>query len=235
MEQAAADIYQSCRSDDGLIIAELEKHHIALRRRVVRMALAKISPALKDVTSAHIDMAMELTATGKSVELPGGVRAVREYGVLRFALKPGDNSEKREIASYEIVPGETVYAERFGVYVRAEEINGGAENPACAKNERLFDRDRLTGPLYLRSRKTGDRIYVSEMGGHKKLKDYFIDEKIPRENRANIPLVADDSGVIWIVDGKNMTDSRRKASAASRNVLKITIINALNSTEEIVL
>ncbi|MFW5913603.1 MAG: tRNA lysidine(34) synthetase TilS [Bacillota bacterium] len=52
-------------------------------------------------------------------------------------------------------------------------------------------------PLYLRHRKDGDRIRFSY--GHKKIKDLFIDLKIPPHKRNKILLLTDDkNNVLWI-------------------------------------
>jgi tRNA(Ile)-lysidine synthase len=54
-------------------------------------------------------------------------------------------------------------------------------------------------PLYVRSRKDGDKIDVMNMSGSKKIKDIFIDEKIPMSERKQWPLVVDsDNNIVWI-------------------------------------
>ncbi len=50
----------------------------------------------------------------------------------------------------------------------------------------------------VRKRCTGDRICINRNGGSKKLKDFFIDLKIDREDRDGIFLFADGSEVVWI-------------------------------------
>jgi tRNA(Ile)-lysidine synthase len=59
--------------------------------------------------------------------------------------------------------------------------------------------------LQIRSRRNGDRINPDGMQGTKKLKDFFIDEKIPRNKRDLIPVVAYENEVIWIV-GKRVSE-----------------------------
>ena len=67
------------------------------------------------------------------------------------------------------------------------------------KNTRYFDYDKIKGNLRVRNRKTGDRFIPFGMNGTKKIKDYFIDKKIPKEFRDKIPLLADDENIIWIL------------------------------------
>ncbi|MBR3898249.1 MAG: tRNA lysidine(34) synthetase TilS [Bacilli bacterium] len=54
-------------------------------------------------------------------------------------------------------------------------------------------------PLHIRSRKNGDKIEIKGLKGSKKIKDIFIDEKLPKDQRDIYPLVTDDNGIIlWI-------------------------------------
>ena len=53
--------------------------------------------------------------------------------------------------------------------------------------------------MQLRTRKAGDYIVVDSKGSKKKLKDYFIDLKIPREERDSILLLANGNEIVWII------------------------------------
>lgn len=62
-----------------------------------------------------------------------------------------------------------------------------------------FDRDELVFPLTIRSRLPGDTIRVMGLNGSKKVKDIYIDDKIPAAKRSMIPLVCDGLGnIVWI-------------------------------------
>jgi len=61
-----------------------------------------------------------------------------------------------------------------------------------------FDYEELMFPLILRNRRAGDRIQPLGMDGHKKVKDIFIDEKIPASLRQSWPVIMDQSGIIWL-------------------------------------
>jgi tRNA(Ile)-lysidine synthase len=62
-----------------------------------------------------------------------------------------------------------------------------------------FDYDRIKNTVLLRTRKEGDFFQIDELGGRKKLKSFFIDKKVPRELRDEIPLLTDGSHIMWIV------------------------------------
>ena len=61
-----------------------------------------------------------------------------------------------------------------------------------------IDFDKIEGPLIIRNRMKGDKFIPLGMTGKKKLKDFFIDEKIPRDKRDKIPVVQCSKGIIWV-------------------------------------
>ena len=63
---------------------------------------------------------------------------------------------------------------------------------------------KLTGKIVARNRMPGDIFFPFGSAGSKKLKDYFIDEKIPKEERDSILLIADGKEIIWI-PGKRLS------------------------------
>ncbi len=54
-------------------------------------------------------------------------------------------------------------------------------------------------PLVVRPWKPGDKFQPAGMGGTKKLQDFFVDQKIPREERKRIPIVVDENDAIICV------------------------------------
>ncbi len=56
----------------------------------------------------------------------------------------------------------------------------------------------LPFPLQVRNFRPGDRIALPRVAGRKKLKDLFIDEKVDKEVRRALPLVARDGEVLWV-------------------------------------
>ena len=63
---------------------------------------------------------------------------------------------------------------------------------------KCFDYDRISNVALLRTRKTGDYLVINGQGDRKKLKSYWIDEKVPAADRDRIPCVADGSHIMWI-------------------------------------
>ena len=90
--------------------------------------------------------------------------------------------------------------------------------------EAWFDFDKLEPPLYLRTREKGDRFHPLGMKGSKKVKDFFIDLKIPLEQRERIPLLMGKDKVVWIVGYR--IDQRFKVDKDTRAILEVKIREA---------
>ena len=86
------------------------------------------------------------------------------------------------------------------------------------KTSKGFDFNKIKGGITVRSRKQGDKIKLAM--GSKKLKDLFIDLKIPREDRCKIPVITDEEGVICVGDYK--MSENYKIDAGTKEVLKVS-------------
>jgi tRNA(Ile)-lysidine synthase len=78
---------------------------------------------------------------------------------------------------------------------------GPASAPERGDDSLALDYDALSSAasmLQLRAKAHGDRICLPGMDGSKKLQDLFVDEKIPREKRPLMPVVATENDVLWI-------------------------------------
>ncbi len=61
-----------------------------------------------------------------------------------------------------------------------------------------FDYDKIKANLVLRTRKPGDIIHIDSEGHSKKIKKFFIDEKIPLSFRNQLPLLASGNEILWV-------------------------------------
>lgn len=87
--------------------------------------------------------------------------------------------------------------------------------------EAWFDLDKLEKPLYLRTREDGDRFHPLGMKGSKKIKDFFIDVKIPLEQRKRIPLLISKDKLVWIVGYR--IDERFRVDEDTKSIIKVRI------------
>lgn len=86
-----------------------------------------------------------------------------------------------------------------------------------------FDYDKVDFPLTIRYRKNGDKFKPYGMNNNKKLKDFFIDEKVDRNLRDKIPLIISNDEIIWIVGHRVSNDF--KLDKTTNNILKIEVEN----------
>ena len=57
----------------------------------------------------------------------------------------------------------------------------------------------IKSSLYIRTRQAGDTIVIDEKGHQKKLKNWFVDEKIPKEVRDSQLLLAENNEILWVL------------------------------------
>jgi tRNA(Ile)-lysidine synthetase-like protein len=94
----------------------------------------------------------------------------------------------------------------------------------CIKSKdkftQYFDMDKINGDIVLRTRCEGDRFVPLGMKGSKKLKDLFIDLKISKNERNNIPLICFGKNIAWVV-GYRISDIF-KVDKSTKNILAIS-------------
>ena len=85
----------------------------------------------------------------------------------------------------------------------------------------LFDYSKIKEGIYIRSRMPGDIFFPYNSSGKKKLKDFFIDQKIPGSMRGSIPLLADGKNIIWVIGFR--TADNYKISDSTQKILYVNI------------
>jgi len=99
------------------------------------------------------------------------------------------------------------------------------ESYGDGKTMAVFDADKTGTVLTVRSREHGDFFYPIGFGKRKKLQDYFVDEKVPRDERDSIPIVVSGNDIVWVTGFRG--DERFKVSDETKRFLKMEIKRAL--------
>ena len=202
-------------TSDSLDIAALREAPRALASRVVLAALQRHAGS-RPIHFDHVERVLALAALnedagGGAVSLPGQ-DAVRVGGaiVLRPAGPKSRRSPKGEgggngFAFSLSIPGEVALAPQ-GLAVAAERLPGtpgGPERPtgwAARGVEVGIAAPAVHLPLAVRSRRPGDRFRPLGAPGARKLQDFFVDRKVPRDERDTVPLVVDGRDrIVWVV------------------------------------
>jgi tRNA(Ile)-lysidine synthase len=195
----------------------------AIRWRLFKTILEDFSPAKNGFSFVHIKSLCNLSQkceSGKRVVLPLGIEARREYENLILENKKACSTQ----VEYEYpmnIPG-SVYIKERDVTVCAEITNKEGID-FNDKNKVYLDLDKIKQPLIIRNRRDGDWFVPLGMPGRQKMKNFFIDHKIPCRKRNEIMLIVDNLSVISI-ENLHLND-RVKITPKTRNVLKLEITN----------
>jgi len=206
--------------------------HVAVKRRLLRLAIQKLNHDLSCIELFHIDSIISMLEDSRhnsAIHLSNNIRAGKDYGFAWVSVA----SESKPIERYEYaleIPGE-IFIPEFGVVITAALIDD--RKISYGKNPVYIDADALQGSLVVRNRKKGDRFKPLGMNAYKKLKNYFIDKKISREQRDYIPLVQDESGIIWVVGHEINEDF--KITKNTQRILRLSVnnINQCNKGEAV--
>lgn len=179
-------------------INELLKNNEVIIRRILRLALSYISSSMKDVSIRHIDSILRLLNgdNGKCINITRGIKVAKEYDRLHIFM---NMTEKNEFF-YKIINDSTIYIDEINKYVKIiKDFKDNCINSSVYK--KVFDADKipdLDSGICIRTRRVGDVLKLKGVGT-KKLKDYFIDAKIPKTLRDSIPVVAVGNNVLWVL------------------------------------
>jgi len=186
--------------------AGLTSLHPALAARVARLALWGMAPG-HFIGYEHVERFLEFARDarpGAALSLPGqqathrGARIVLGPEPARMGADAAPPDAFRFPLS---IPGEVTLSTQ-GWAVSAERLEGSAGTPWTARGPAVaVAAAPLNLPLAIRSRRAGDRFRPLGLGGRgKKLQDFLVDRKIPREMRDSLPLVVDGHDkIVWVV------------------------------------
>jgi tRNA(Ile)-lysidine synthase len=167
-------------------IKELQALPPGLARLVLRRLAEAASGGAHALSRDHADAILRLGERGgsASLDLGGGLRALAEYGTLRFTRDP--DAPPPPPAKL-LVPGSA----RFGGWEVSAAMGEGGEA--------LLAAEPLGTALTVRAWHQGDRMRPAGLGGSKTLQDLFTDRKVPRALRHTLPVVTTEDGeIVWV-------------------------------------
>ena len=192
----------------------------ALQARVLQHAFVRLSSG-GILEYPHITGVMALIQREggtKRVALPKGYWAQRSYDTL--VLGKQEESPAGMAGEIEItIPGKT-RLEGLAMELEAALAKGRAK-PKADADTAFLDFQRLTLPLRCRTFQPGDSFIPLGMESPKKLKNLFIDLKIPQAERSRIPLVISGDAICWVAGLR--IDERFKIRPETTKVLKLSL------------
>ncbi len=210
------------------------QQHPVIQKRVILSILKELSPGHKDIATVHVEDVLSLfTENGnRRFSLPYGIAAGRLYDEV--VICRGNLSEERgfeEICITQEKLSESEWSISLNghgtLYFRRIECKkAGINCKDIPQNQytKWFDYDKIKECLTLRTRLTGDVLYINSPQGmkRKKLKDYMIDEKILPQKRDALPLLAEGENVIWLI-GYRISEYY-KVTSDTENILQVCYV-----------
>jgi tRNA(Ile)-lysidine synthase len=223
IDLAASIVLRSTSAVDVDRVA-LTSLHPALASRVARVALQALAPDTF-IGFDHIERLLRFAregSRGAALSLPGQ-QAVHRGSRIVLGPEPPRGGSARQSNSFRFplsIPGEVMLGDQ-GWAISAERADWldrpGAAGPARSVSVAVaLEPGSL--PLAIRSRRPGDRFRPLGLGHGKKLQDFLVDRKVPRDSRDRLPLVVDrDDRIVWVV-GESVAEDFR-VTEPSRGVI----------------
>lgn len=217
------------RENNSIVIKEEafnEKETILTR--IIKKALFEVSSKHNNFELKHIYdiIALKDKGTGKQINITNGVVALNEYGQIRIKLVDISKIKENKVLNLENIKNELDEKKKviiedkiLGKYELIVEDFKKGEKFSKDRFIKSFDYDKISN-IEIRFRQNGDKIIPLGMKSSKKLKDIFINNKIPKEERDFIPLVLFNNEIAWIV-GSNVSETF-KVTNKTKKVIKIT-------------
>jgi tRNA(Ile)-lysidine synthase len=185
VERAADEALEDLGGGPAVSLEDLRARPPALRRLVLRrLAERAAGERARPLSRREAEDILSLGRHGtKSLDLAGGLRAVAEYGTLRF-------TRAREAPAPDPVtlpiPGQV----RFG--------NWEIEATLSARGDVAVSASALGDSATVRAWQEGDRMRPVGVDGTKSLQDLFTDRKVPRALRRTLPVVEAAGSIVWV-------------------------------------
>ncbi len=213
------NIERNAQGDYVLDRKQLRRQETVLIRSVLYRLICMAGEHKKDITAVHVQAVNELLAgqTGKKCMLPYGVRAVTSYEKLiigkcfekeaehdqgTMQVLDLDTLKRGEEQRYVLDNGSILSATMLDFRNMTEDNRENLLiNIRNSKNNytKFFGCDTIKNTLYIRKPMENDYLTIDKDGNRKKLRRYFIDAKIPEKQRMDVPVVACDNDILWIV------------------------------------
>lgn len=203
------------------LINEFNEYPISLQRRIYRLILDYLYDELpKNLSYVHEESFLTLVQGDKSnvrIDFPKRLKVEKSYNELAFYFE----SEQKQSNFHKVIDHSTIV-----------NLPDGATLSFSYTDEQIYDENEyiyscsvndLAFPLHIRTRRPGDRMSWQGLNGSRKIKDLFIDEKIPRSDRDKKWLITDNDGVVlWIIGVKKGLPQKRNEQQEHPSYINIT-------------
>lgn len=191
----------------------------SIQYRLVNRAMRELRGAELDFD--HWNTFLELLATKDRFlfQLPKELLISLSRGTVRVCKR----KKSRTAFLHKLSIGDFVYIPEINSTISCELLNKRVRViRKTNKNFDIFDRDQLSFPLTVRSRKPGDRFQPLGQKTSVKLKSFLINRHVPLEERDQLPIVISDSQIAWV--GKVGMGEAFKVSPNTKHFVRISLL-----------
>ncbi len=220
LDKNLVDFGKICKEDDDYIKSQMMFDGIIREKNLVKIPLSyfiysnplvnrmllnelEYLKANKDIEKKHLQIIKQMVVeaqNGVKISLPNLLTVHKEYDFITISvkeIKPKLETKKFKLGSFDLINFGTISVRK------TNKIDLTSTN----SNKMIFDSLKLPQDCEIRTRKDGD-VFTKFGGGTKKLKDYFIDKKIPQRLRGDIPLICKGNEV-YVILGEEISDKVR--------------------------
>jgi tRNA(Ile)-lysidine synthase len=208
LSQTTRDIFEQKLGKDNeqnivWDIEDFQSYPIALRQRLAREIFCHITGDMQAITAHHVQQIINLFSSpkaGKVLNIPRGVTVTCSYESVLFSKLTDGICDNETLATQIAIPGSTELLKGPIRRVQTQIIAGKSELSSLESGRQaFFDLDKTGLVIQARFFRAGDRFFPLGMIGSKKLKSFFIDQKVPQSMRSYIPILTNaDDDIIWV-------------------------------------
>ncbi|HSF65911.1 MAG TPA: tRNA lysidine(34) synthetase TilS [Nitrospiraceae bacterium] len=206
---------------------------IAFQRRLIRAILRVYNDEKRTSSLRVVESVRRVILKGKGWSRLSLKRTLMtlDKGSVQFSPEVGgdrgqgiDSEQKKKERHTVPVPSTVVWA-GTNQQIHVQLMTRGAadaESRFASRGVALFDADRFSEPLVVRTWQAGDRFFPLGMGGKsKKLQDFFTDRKVAYHTRGTVPLLVAPEGILWVVGMRQ--DERFAVHRETTRCLVVTV------------
>jgi tRNA(Ile)-lysidine synthase len=214
--------YTKCVSTtDGNVTIDIPTfltNHSTIQQRILRNAVSVLYEGLQNITHSHIQSLIDLciNQTGRSISLPNGVTAKKSY--YNLLIYKNINQQPITNSIQNLTLESFIYLPEINMHISCSKQKIFKKNftNTCTI---YFNYDKIQNRLILRKREAGDTVFLKGVG-HQKLKKFFINNKIPQQER-ELPIVTDGNNVVYVFN--HYISPHYKATSDSTNTICIQL------------
>lgn len=219
-----------------LDLPKLRQLHMVLQKEIIYKAIVHMAGGRKDISSIHVEQVRKLiqSQSGKKCTLLGGITAIKENETIRLIISDKNVdiikksseikiSEKQLSDLLENGGSISIRLQEDGKEMQIQAFKDGISQEKIPRKTytKWMDYDKISKGFCIRTRQSGDYLICDDKGHRKKLKQYFVDEKIPVTKRDEILIFTQENRVLWVAGGR--MSEHVKVSEQTKAVIEITI------------